>query len=172
MARVPCIESPCPLSGAEAQAIQGHCQHCNHHVYNLDGLNDNERQALLRNATGKICVRYSMAVPMALALGLSMGAAPPSFAAETHKTISSVTLPVNPNNASVNTLPQSKVPDKSAARNDSNLENALLKPIAKQDELQPAKELDMVVLMGGIRRAEDAEWVDDSDLPTLPEIQG
>lgn len=148
MACVPRIDSPCPLPAAEAVAVQGDCRHCGHAVHDLDVLDEAGRRALFATTNGRICVRYRMALPAALALGLGLSVIAPLEAAEPAKIIPSLTL-AEP------AAPQSSVVQKPLAVMDEDLE----------------KDLE-VILLGGIQSPQDAEWVDDTDLPPLPVIQG
>lgn len=54
------VAAPCP---AEWDSMAGddrtrHCSMCRHNVYNLSDMTDREAENLLRNAKGRLCVRY------------------------------------------------------------------------------------------------------------------
>ncbi len=143
MARYPRIDQPCPLDARARSQIDGHCGLCGKTVHCLDGRSDTERAALLRQATGPVCVSYRLALGTALALAV----AAPAGAGPANTTVSAPpiqsTLPTSPNMAS-----QAQT------------------PVMPERLADPG--LDMI-FVGGISRPGDAEWLnDDQDLPELP----
>lgn len=144
MARYPRIDQPCPLDAAARQRIDGHCGQCGKTVHCLDGSSDAERTALLRQASGPICVSYRLAMGTALALAIAGPAAASPVDAATAAAAPSQTTALTP----PNTASQAQT------------------PIAPENLLEPDMQL---VFVGGISRPGDAEWVDDDhDLPELP----
>jgi hypothetical protein len=76
MARVPLITSPCPLRWKSMpSAGRDFCGQCKRTVHNLDGMNDDERQAFFASCSGDVCVAYSVRGPLAVAGALGLGAA-------------------------------------------------------------------------------------------------
>jgi hypothetical protein len=66
--RYPEITSPCPVGMSMACTQKsGWCAHCCRDVHNLDALDERELKQLMQRSTS-LCVRYSVRVPMALAL--------------------------------------------------------------------------------------------------------
>ncbi len=78
MARVPKIDSPCPLPQQDLADIGSWCTHCATAIHVLDGLDDAGRRSLLAARGEPVCVSYRVrrriAMTAALAAGLSMGA--------------------------------------------------------------------------------------------------
>lgn len=144
MARVPRIESPCPLTMAEQLRIDGHCGRCNKTVHALDGLDDAQRHALFAAARGAICVSYRLPVKRVPALGVAMAAMLSASAVMAGQDCAET----KPAFQSVDSAPVEQV---------VNLEEAS----------KPADPVDMI-FVGGIQSAEDAEWIDDGSVPDLP----
>lgn len=154
MALVPKIDKPCPLGIDELRRLSGYCGHCDKHVHALDGLNEPQRRALLQAAEGPICVSYrvpravpvrrgagfGIAIAATLVSGGAFAADPPSLLAPT--TAESATSPV-------------------AA--------APLLPVAATAEGEEETKLEFIAVVGGgVSDPQDAQWIDDSDLPELP----
>lgn len=153
MACYPRIDRPCPLTRAEQAGVGAHCAHCDHAVHHLDGLDPDARRALLRNASGPLCVAYR--VPMAAA-ALALSLAMPVAAQE------GTGLPPAPDEA----------PIVSSATADGPVS-----PVASpQDAEAPdcADELsEIIMVMGGISAPDAAQWLDEDEtaLAEIPVIR-
>ncbi|MBT2747656.1 MULTISPECIES: hypothetical protein [unclassified Lysobacter] len=143
MARYPRIDQPCPLDTQARLRIDGHCGLCGKTVHCLDGRSDAERAALLRQASGPICVSYRLALGTALALSVvAPTAAGPTDAA----------APATPSQTAPLTAP--------------NAASQAQSPVAPETLADPGL---VSIFVGGISRPDEAEWVeDDRDLPELP----
>ncbi|QWF16581.1 hypothetical protein [Lysobacter capsici] len=140
MARYPRIDQPCPLDDAARSRVDGHCGLCGKTVHCLDGRSDTERAALLRQASGPVCVSYRLALGTALALSI----AAPAAASPVDVAASSQAAPLTPPNAT----PQAQT------------------PVAPETLVEPDLQM---VFVGSISRPGEAEWVDDDHhLPELP----
>ncbi len=65
MAKVPLIESPCPIAGKGLPAgATEHCTRCDRSVHNLDLMSGSERREFMRACSGKVCVAYTVKIPM------------------------------------------------------------------------------------------------------------
>src|SRR6476619_3907759 len=95
MARVPVVESPCPIAGKGLPVgATEHCTLCDRSVHNLDRMSERERRDFMNSCSGKVCVAYTVRLPIrhrglaaaslaaAAALALPAAASPPSDAAE------------------------------------------------------------------------------------------
>ncbi|MEP6882773.1 MAG: hypothetical protein ABI866_12315 [Dokdonella sp.] len=145
MARVPRIDSPCPLKQAEQLRIDGHCGRCNKHVHSLDGLDDAQRRALFAAAKGPLCVSYRMPVNRAPALGAAMAVMFSASAAMAGQDCDEA----KPVYQSVGSAP--------------------VEQLVIHDESE-SERLDYVVVTGGVESAADAAWIDDGSLPDLPVV--
>lgn len=154
MALVPKIDAPCPLGQDELRRLNGHCGRCATQVHALDGLDETQRRALLAAAEGPICVSYrvprrpaprrSAGFGIAIAATLVSGGA---FAAEPPS-------PLTP----------------SAEANASPVQAAPLLPAPAAGEECESTKLEWIeVIGGGVNDPRDAHWVDDSELPELPQ---
>ena len=74
MARFPIIDGPCPLAPHELAAMDGHCERCGKTVHSLDGMDDANRAAFMREAKGPICVSYRLPVRIGAVLALALSA--------------------------------------------------------------------------------------------------
>ncbi len=64
MARVPVVESPCPIAGKQLPAGDTeHCSRCERTVHNLDRMTDRERREFMSACSGKVCVAYTVRIP-------------------------------------------------------------------------------------------------------------
>lgn len=142
MARVPEIDTPCPLSRAEQLLIDGHCGRCNKDVHVLDGLGDAERRQLLAATKGPLCVSYRLPANRSPALGVAMAAMLSTGAAMAGQDCDEVKSEFQ----SIDSSPSSQV-------------------LSNEPE---SERLDTIIMVGGIESAEDATWIDDSGLPELP----
>jgi hypothetical protein len=65
MARVPVVESPCPIAGKALPAgATEHCKLCERSVHNLDRMSDRERREFMGSCSGKVCVAYTVKIPV------------------------------------------------------------------------------------------------------------
>ncbi len=65
MARVPVVESPCPIAGKGLPAgSTEHCTLCDRSVHNLDRMNEGERRTFMSACSGKVCVAYTVRIPV------------------------------------------------------------------------------------------------------------
>ena len=157
MACVPRIDQPCPLSREARRGLAGYCGHCRKTVHSLDGLDEAQRRALLRGASGPICVSYRVSAGLgAAALALSLAVSPahagtPAAADAGVLQTATTVQPLTGTTATGSTLQSPAHP----ATQDP--------PECDEDEV-----LEQIVV-GGISRPDDAEWLEhDSDLPELP----
>jgi hypothetical protein len=143
MARVPVIESPCPIAGKQLPAgATEHCGLCDRSVHNLDLMSAGERREFMSSCSGKVCVAYTVRVPAGGLRKRSMAAA--ALAAATL-----VSLPAAAQDSPV--IGQSPINDA----------NGL-----------PACDEYMEIFVGGVSKGDQAEWADDNkdappDLPTM-----
>jgi hypothetical protein len=67
VARVPVIDSPCPIADRPLPAgASDHCTQCDRTVHNLDRMNERERVEFMRGCSGKVCVAYTKRVPVSV----------------------------------------------------------------------------------------------------------
>ncbi len=65
MARVPLVESPCPIVGKALPAgTTEHCTLCERSVHNLDRMSERERRVFMSSCSGKVCVAYTVKIPV------------------------------------------------------------------------------------------------------------
>ncbi|HEX6636333.1 MAG TPA: hypothetical protein VF033_01650 [Steroidobacteraceae bacterium] len=150
MARVPVVESPCPIAGKPLPAgATEHCSLCERTVYNLDRMSERERREFMRGCSGKVCVAYTVRIPASgLRKRARSGAA---LAASALVTSGLASLPV--------AAQESPVVGMSPANEVNGLPNC-------------NDFLDDVVLTGGVDKGDQAKWVDDGkdappELPTM-----
>src|ERR1044072_2369973 len=66
MARVPVVESPCPIAGKGLPAgSTEHCTLCDRSVHNLDLMSERDRGEFMSACSGKVCVAYTVRIPAA-----------------------------------------------------------------------------------------------------------
>ena len=89
MARVPVVESPCPIVGKALPAgATEHCTLCERSVHNLNRMSDRERRGFMSSCSGKVCVAYTVKIPVrhrglaAASLAAATMVALPAFAGE------------------------------------------------------------------------------------------
>lgn len=144
MARVPVIESPCPIANRPLPAgTRDHCSQCDRTVHNLDRMSAGERVAFMKGCSGNVCVAYTVRVP---ASGLRKRA----FAAAALTVAALAALP--------------------AAAQESPVVGH--SPVADSNGLPACDEFDEIILTGGVSKGEDATWTDDgkdapAELPTI-----
>lgn len=65
MARVPIIDSPCPLKDRPLPAgASDHCGICDRTVHNLNRMNERQRREFMSGCSGKVCVAYTVKKPV------------------------------------------------------------------------------------------------------------
>jgi hypothetical protein len=65
LARVPVIESPCPIAGKPLPAgATEHCSLCERTVHNLNRMSETQRREFMRSCSGKVCVAYTVKIPV------------------------------------------------------------------------------------------------------------
>ena len=148
MARVPVVESPCPIAGKGIPAgASEHCTLCDRSVHNLNRMSANERREFMNACSGKVCVAYSVRIPVrhrGLAVATLAAAA---FAA----------LP-----AAADTPAESAAPPTGA-----------MSPLPGGAAVLPnCDDYYEDIIVGGVGHGDQAEWVDDGkdappDLPTM-----
>jgi hypothetical protein len=156
MARVPVVESPCPISGKLLPAGSSeHCSLCDRTVHNLDLMPESERVAFMRSCAGKVCVAYTVQVS-ALRRSSARRKFAPAVAAGA---AAFVMLP-----AAAQT-PSDIGPAPSPVGEMSPLPGVADRPLCD--------DLDMVVVTGGVLHGDQAEWTDDGKdaPPELPTIE-
>jgi hypothetical protein len=145
MARVPVIESPCPIAGKQVpRGATEHCTLCDRSVHNLDRMSSRERVEFMSSCSGKVCVAYTVRVPVSSLRKRGLAAAALTAAAL-------VSLPV--------------------AAEEPLVEG--MSPIANPNALPNCDELWDMVVVGGVQKGDQVEWVDDSKdaPPDLPSIE-
>jgi hypothetical protein len=143
MARVPVVESPCPIAGKALPAgATEHCSLCDRSVHNLDLMSNAERREFMASCSGKVCVAYTVRIP---SIGLRRRALPAAALAA----------------AALASLP--------VAAQEQGVEG--MSPIPDPNGL-PACEEYFEVIVGGVSKGDQAEWADDGkdappELPTM-----
>ena len=150
MARYPVIESPCPIAGKGIPAgASEHCTLCDRSVHNLDRMSDTERRDFLGACAGKVCVAYTVKLPVR-----RRGLVPAALAAA-----AIVSLPAAAQGPEVdaNTVPPA----------------GAMSPLPGNEPLPDCDLLSEIVMTGGVSRADRAEWLDDGQdaPPELPTIE-
>lgn len=149
MARVPRIDSPCPIADRALPAgASDHCPVCNRRVHNLDRMNARERRDFLGACAGKVCVAYTVKLP-ARWRGVGTAAA-----------LAAMALATRPAAADP--------PDSAMAAPPTGA----MSPLPGNDALPNCDTLSEVVVTGGVTRGDQAEWLDDGadappELPTI-----
>jgi len=146
MARVPVVESPCPIAGKPLPAgASEHCALCERSVHNLDRMNERERVEFMRSCSGKVCVAYTVRLPASVLRKRGLAAAALAAAAV-------VSLPV-------------------AAAEESPVEG--MSPVTPAAQLPNCDELLDAIVVGGVSHGDQAKWADDGKdaPPELPVIE-
>lgn len=144
MARVPVVESPCPIAGKQLPAGDTeHCSLCERSVHNLDRMSAGERAEFMSACSGKVCVAYTIRIP-------STGLRKRAFTAAAMAAAAIASLP--------------------AAAQDSLVVGS--SPVNDPNGLPNCNEWLDVVLVGGVNKGDEAKWTDDGkdsppDLPTI-----
>ena len=147
MARVPVIDSPCPIAGKQVPAgANEHCTRCDRSVHNLDRMSERERVDFMGACSGKVCVAYTVRLPIRRC----------GLAAATLAAAALATLPV-----------AAQTPEPSPGGAQSPLPGASAK-------LPNCDDLDFIEIseIGGVTQGDQAEWTNDGkdappDLPTI-----
>ena len=151
MARVPVVESPCPIAGKQLPAgASEHCTRCDRAVHNLDRMSERERREFMGACSGKVCVAYTARIPVRRR-GL--------LTAATLATAALVSLPAaadNPEGPSVEPPSGAMSPIPGTGSGLPNCDDMYLD----------------VVITGGVSHGDQAEWEDDgkdapAELPTI-----
>jgi hypothetical protein len=143
MARVPLVESPCPIAGKQLPAgATEHCTRCDRAVHNLDLMSERQRVEFMSGCSGKVCVAYTVRIPKGGLRKRALTAAALAAAAL-------ASLPV-------------------AAQEPSGIEGQSGMP----DPNGLPRCDDYEIWVGGISKADQAEWTDDNkdappELPTV-----
>lgn len=144
MARVPVVDSPCPIKDRPLpRGAKDHCSVCDRSVHNLDLMNSRERAEFMSSCSGKVCVAYTVRVPVSSLRKRGLAAAALAASAL-------VSLPL--------------------AAADSPVEG--MSPANTADPLPNCDDLELVVV-GGVTHGDQAEWDDDGKdaPPDLPVIE-
>ncbi len=145
MARVPVIESPCPIAGKGLPAgATEHCGLCDRSVHNLDLMSGAQRRDFMASCSGKVCVAYTVRVP-------ANGIRRRGFASAAVAAAALVGLPAAAQD-------QGGVEGMSAIPDPNGLPACL-------DEFE--------IFVGGVSKGDQAEWQDDGKdaPPELPTIE-
>ncbi|HKU89706.1 MAG TPA: hypothetical protein VJP84_07920 [Steroidobacteraceae bacterium] len=147
MAKVPVIESPCPVVGKGLPAgATEHCTLCDRSVHNLDRMSAGQRREFMRSCSGKVCVAYTVKIPVR-----HRGLVAASIAAA-----ALVSLPA----AAEDPAPQAEPPA------------GAMSP-ATPDQYPHCDDYYEEILVGGVSHGDQAEWTDDGKdaPPELPTIE-
>lgn len=151
MARVPVVESPCPIAGKQLpKGSTEHCTLCDRSVHNLDLMNAHERVEFMSSCSGKVCVAYTVRVPVSSLRKRGLGAAALAAAAM-------VSLPL----AAAEEAPTAAAPVEG------------MSPVADPNRLPGCDELMDMMEIGGVSHGDQAEWADDGKdaPPELPTVE-
>ena len=146
MARVPVIDTPCPIAGkALPEGATEHCGLCDRSVHNLDLMSEARRREFLASCSGKVCVAYTVRVE---ALRIPVGGSRKRVLATAALAAAFASLPVAAQETGVEG--RSPVTDN---------------PLPSCDEYYE-------IMVGGVNKGDQAEWRDDGkdappELPTI-----
>ena len=146
MAKVPVIDSPCPIVGKGLPAgATEHCKLCDRSVHNLDLMSARQRQDFMRACSGKVCVAYTVRMPVR----------PRGLVAASLAAAALVSLP-----AAADTPPAQAEPPTGA-----------MSP-ATPDQYPHCDDYYEDIIVGGVSHGDQAEWADDGkdappELPTM-----
>jgi hypothetical protein len=155
MARVPVIDSPCPITSKPLPAgATEHCTLCDRTVHNLDRMSEHQRRDFLRSCSGKVCVAYTVKLPIR-PRGRLRGLMAVSLAA------SAAALMVMPASAAD--------PEAAGAAPPAGAMSPLPGAAPKLPNCDSFYE---DIIVGGVSHGDQAEWADDGkdappDLPTM-----
>lgn len=148
MARVPVVESPCPIAGKQLPAGDTeHCSRCERTVHNLDRMTDRERREFMSACSGKVCVAYTVRIP---ANGLRRRALPTAALTAALAVTAMAALP--------------------AAAEDQLVEG--MSPVGDPNGLPNCDDF-TEIWVGGVNKGDEAKWADDGKdaPPELPTIE-
>jgi hypothetical protein len=148
MARVPVIESLCPIVGKRMPVgASEHCSQCDRAVFNLNQMGESERRAFMRGCNGGVCVAYTVKIPARRGL-----------LAATLAAAALVSLPA-----------AADVPSEPAAA-EAPVEKATP---ADGAALPTSDEYYEGEIIGAVLDPQDAEWIDDGKdaPPALPVVE-
>ena len=146
MARVPVIESPCPIAGKQLpKGATEHCTLCDRSVHNLDRMSSSERVEFMSSCSGKVCVAYTVHVPVSSLRKRGLAAAALTAAAL-------ISLPA-------------------AAAEGPLVEG--MSPVGNPNQLPACDDYSEWIEVGGVSRGDQAAWADDGKdaPPDLPVIE-
>lgn len=161
---LPKIDQPCPLERSTQRRLAGFCQHCDKTVHVLDGMSPDQRRALLRGASGPICVSYRVAAGLGAALALALAAAPNANAAPDASS-SQAPQPLQTQGvASAGPLG-----DAFDAAGPAGPQSPLKPPAETAPECDEEDEELTIIMVGGITRPGDAPFLElENPLTELP----
>lgn len=148
MARVPVVESPCPIVGKQLPAgATEHCSRCERTVHNLDLMSERERREFMSGCSGKVCVAYTVRIP---AQGLRRRALPAVALTATLALGATASLP--------------------AAAQESPVVG--MSPVSDPNALPNCDDF-VEIWVGGVNKGDEAQWRDDGKdaPPELPTIE-
>lgn len=178
MAKFPHIQQPCPLSAGEQAGIEGHCHHCDKHVYDLHGMSDAEKMALVASQPTGLCVSYRLPRKQAMALGLGAALAVsvtvPSHATDLPKThIDRPVLQTQQQESADQTCDENKAASKTHETSEDRVMGGIRMPPAPpashSNEINELTEPPL--MLGGVYDPTAVTWIDSEDTPTLPSIR-
>lgn len=149
MARVPVIDSPCPIAGKQLpRGATEHCTLCDRSVHNLDRMSSRERTEFMSSCSGKVCVAYTVRVPVSALRKRGLAAA-----------------------AVVGTMAAAALVSLPVAAEEPLVEG--MSPIANPNALPNCDDYEDWIIMGGVTKGDQAEWADDGKdaPPDLPSIE-
>jgi hypothetical protein len=150
MARVPVVESPCPIAGKQLPAGDTeHCSRCERSVHNLDRMTALERRDFMSACSGKVCVAYTVRIPTN---GLRQRALPMA-------TLTAAALAVS----AMAALP--------AAAEEQLVVG--MSPVDDPNGLPNCDDYGEWIVVGGVNKGDEAKWADDGKdaPPELPTIE-
>ena len=148
MAKFPVVESPCPAGKGIPAGASEHCGQCDRSVHNLNRMSDRERREFMGACSGKVCVAYTIRMPIrSRALGLTALAA-----------TALASLPV--------------AADTPGGDPAGDPPTGAMSPVPGYQPPLPSCDDYEMVIVGGVDKGDQAEWVDDGkdappDLPTM-----
>jgi hypothetical protein len=157
MARFPVIESPCPIAGKRVPSgASEHCSSCDRTVFNLNSLNDAERVAFMRGCSGKVCVAYTVRVPL-------------PRVPQRHGALAAATLAA----AAFMALPAAADVAADQARPVAEVVAPAQPPANGAADVPKSDDYGDLELIGGVLDAGKAEWRDDGSesAPEMPVVE-
>ena len=152
MARVPVVESSCPVAGKQLpKGASEHCTLCDRSVHNLNLMNARERVEFMSSCSGKVCVAYTVRVPVNSLRKRGLGTAALAAAAL-------VSLPL----AAAEEAPAAASPVEG------------MSPVAADPaELPHCDDYAEIDFIGGVMHGDQAKWLDDGKdaPPELPTVE-